>query len=72
MFSGLLVIGIGPDEPAVAICDPDQYPYLHEVIVEHVAKVRFRYEDAFAFGLELIPGRTRAGLKAKLNQVRFA
>ena len=38
----------------LAALPPDEYPYLREVIVEHVAKVGFRYEDAFAFGLELI------------------
>ena len=41
-------------EMTLAALPPDEYPYLREVIVEHVAKAGFRYEDAFAFGLDLI------------------
>jgi AcrR family transcriptional regulator len=41
-------------EMTLAALPPEEYPYLREVIVDHVAKVGFRYEDEFAFGLELI------------------
>jgi AcrR family transcriptional regulator len=41
-------------EMTLAALPPEEYPYLRQVIVEHVAKVGFRYEDVFAFGLELI------------------
>jgi AcrR family transcriptional regulator len=41
-------------EMTLAALPPEEYPYLRELIVDHVAKVGFRYEDEFAFGLELI------------------
>jgi AcrR family transcriptional regulator len=41
-------------EMTLAALPPEQYPYLREVIVEHVARAGFRYEDVFVFGLELI------------------
>jgi len=30
------------------------YPYLHEIVVDHVMKVGFSYADEFAFGIDLI------------------
>jgi AcrR family transcriptional regulator len=41
-------------EMTLAALPPDEYPYLREVIVDHMARVGFRYDDAFAFGLDLI------------------
>lgn len=41
-----------------------EYPYLNEVIVEHVLKLGFNYVDEFEFGLDLILdglGQIRAG-----------
>jgi AcrR family transcriptional regulator len=32
----------------------DEYPYLNEVIVDHVLKIGFDYADEFEFGLDLI------------------
>ncbi len=32
----------------------EAYPYLHEMVVEHVAKVGFDFDKAFEFGLDLI------------------
>jgi AcrR family transcriptional regulator len=31
-----------------------EYPYLHEIVVDHVMKAGFSYADEFAFGLDLI------------------
>jgi AcrR family transcriptional regulator len=31
-----------------------EYPYLHEIVVDHVMKAGFSYGDEFAFGLDLI------------------
>ena len=31
-----------------------EYPYLNEVIVEHILKRGFSYDDEFQFGLDLI------------------
>ena len=51
-------------EMTLAALPPEEYPYLRELIVDYVAKVGFRYEDEFAFGLELILDGLERALQA--------
>jgi len=44
----------GMAETILTALPAHQYPYLNEVIVDHVLKVGFDYSDEFEFGLDLI------------------
>jgi AcrR family transcriptional regulator len=44
----------GMAETVLATLPAEEYPYLHETVVEHVMKVGFNYADEFEFGLDLI------------------
>lgn len=48
--------------------DPDQYPHLTELMVEHVLQPGYDYGNEFAFGLDLLLN----GLERACRQSRAA